>query len=76
MRSMTRLAAGSGNSRNGTTDKTVLTDIGAVDLAVSRDRSGTFKPQISRVTDAVLEELQEWQGRPLDGSGRRSSPTP
>jgi hypothetical protein len=28
---------GSGNSRNGSTGKTVLTDIGAVDLAVPRD---------------------------------------
>ena len=31
---------GSGNSRNGTTGKTLLTDVGAVDLAVPRDRSG------------------------------------
>jgi transposase-like protein len=31
---------GSGNSRNGTTPKTVLTDVGAVDLAVPRDRDG------------------------------------
>ena len=103
---------GSGNSRNGTTGKTVLTDVGVVDLAVPRDRNGTFEPQIvrkgqtrlegfneriialyargmttrdirahlremydvdvsadliSRVTDGVLEELQEWQSRPLDG---------
>ena len=102
---------GSGNSRNGTTGKTVLTDVGAVDLAVPRDRAGSFEPQIvrkgqtrlegfneriialyargmttrdirahlremydvevspdliSRVTDGVLEELQEWQSRPLD----------
>ncbi len=102
---------GSGNSRNGTTGKTVLTDIGAVDLAVPRDRAGTFEPRIvrkgqtrlegfneriialyargmttrdirahlremydvevspdliSRVTDGVLEELAEWQARPLD----------
>ncbi len=102
---------GSGNSRNGTTPKTVLTDIGAVDLAVPRDRNGSFEPRIvrkgqtrlegfnervialyargmtvrdirahlremydvevspdliSRVTDGVLEELQEWQSRPLD----------
>src|SRR5690348_2395721 len=102
---------GSGNSRNGMTPKTVLTGVGAVDLAVPRDRSGTFEPQIvrkgqtrlkgfndriialyargmttrdirahqremydvevspdliSRVTDAVVEELAEWQGRPLD----------
>ena len=102
---------GSGNNRNGSTGKTVLTDIGAVDLAVPRDRNGSFEPQIvrkgqtrlegfneriialyargmttrdirahlreiygvevspdliSRVTDAVIEELTEWQGRPLD----------
>jgi putative transposase len=102
---------GSGNSRNGTTGKTVLTDVGAVGLAVPRDRNGTFEPRIvrkgqtrlkgfndriialyargmttrdirahlrqmydvevsadliSRVTDGVLEELQEWQARPLD----------
>src|SRR5215471_2551837 len=102
---------GSGNSRNGTTLKTVLTDIGAVDLAVPRDRNGSFEPLIvrkgqtrldgfneriialyargmttrdirahlreiydvevsadliSRVTDAVAEELVEWQSRPLD----------
>src|SRR5499427_2414823 len=102
---------GSGNSRNGASGKTVLTDIGAVDLAVPRDRNGSFDPKIvrkgqtrlegfneriialyargmttrdirahlremydvdvspdliSRVTDAVIEELQEWQSRPLD----------
>src|SRR5499427_541402 len=102
---------GSGNSRNGTTAKTLLTDVGAVDLAVPRDRNGSFEPQIvrkgqtrlegfneriialyargmttrdirahlreiygvevspdliSRVTDAVIDELAEWQSRPLD----------
>jgi putative transposase len=102
---------GSGNSRNGSTPKTVLTDVGAVDLAVPRDRAGSFEPKIvrkgqtrlegfneriialyargmttrdirahlreiygvevspdliSRVTDGVLEELAEWQSRPLD----------
>ena len=35
---------GSGNSRNGTTPKTVTTEIGQVDLAVPRDRAGTFAP--------------------------------
>ena len=103
---------GSGNSRNGTTGKTVLTDVGAVDLQVPRDRDGSFDPKIvrkgqtrlagfnerivalyargmttrdirahlreiygvevsadliSRVTDAVVDELAEWQGLPLDG---------
>ena len=102
---------GSGNSRNGTTAKSLLTDVGAVDLAVPRDRNGSFDPKIvrkgqtrlegfneriialyargmttrdirahlqemygvevsadliSRVTDAVIEELAEWQSRPLD----------
>jgi transposase-like protein len=102
---------GSGNSRNGTTAKTLLTDVGAVELVVPRDRAGSFDPQIvrkgqtrlegfndriialyargmttrdirahlremydvdvspdliSRVTDGVLEELAEWQSRPLD----------
>jgi len=32
------------NHRNGTTSKTVLTDDGAVDLDVPRDRAGTFEP--------------------------------
>jgi putative transposase len=102
---------GSGNSRNGASGKTLLTEVGGIDLAVPRDRAGSFSPQIvrkgqtrldgfndriialyarglttrdirahlreiydvdvspdliSRVTDAVLEEMQEWQSRPLD----------
>lgn len=102
---------GSGNNRNGTTPKTVLTEIGAVDLDVPRDRNGSFEPKlvpkgtrrlerfnqniihlyarglttrdirrelgrmygvevspalISKVTDGILEELNEWQQRPLD----------
>ena len=102
---------GSGNSRNGTTPKRVLTDVGPVDLDVPRDRAGTFEPRIvpngvsrlggfndsivawyttgistrdirrqirrmydvdvsaelvSRVTDGVLDELKDWQSRPLD----------
>jgi putative transposase len=102
---------GSGNSRNGSTPKRLLTEIGGIDLDVPRDRGGSFDPKIvrkgqtrldgfneriialyargmttrdirahlremydvdvspdliSRVTDAVIEELQEWQARPLD----------
>ncbi|MFJ1618741.1 IS256 family transposase, partial [Streptomyces sp. NPDC088251] len=102
---------GSGNSRNGTSPKTVLTDAGAVTLAVPRDRDGSFEPRlvpkharrlagfneqvlslyargmsvrdirshlagmygvevspdlISKVTDAVTDELDAWQNRPLD----------
>jgi transposase-like protein len=35
---------GSGNSRNGYSPKTVRTEVGPVDLAVPRDRAGTFEP--------------------------------
>src|SRR4051812_28433503 len=34
------------NHRNGTSGKTVLTDDGPVDIAVPRDRAGTFEPQL------------------------------
>jgi putative transposase len=102
---------GGGNSRNGYSSKTVIGDDGAIEIAVPRDRNGSFEPQIvakgqtrldgfddriislyarglsvreiqahlqepygvevspdlvSRVTDAVLEEVREWQSRPLD----------
>lgn len=40
-----RAGRGSGNSRNGTSRKTVTTDVGEVELAVPRDRNGTFEPQ-------------------------------
>ena len=103
---------GSGNNRNGTSPKTVLTDAGAIPVRIPRDRNGTFEPKlvpkharriegfndivlslvsrgmttrdvqahladaykveispelISKITDAVLGELREWQARPLDG---------
>lgn len=106
-----RAGRGSGNSRNGTFPKTILTEIGAVDVNVPRDRNGEFTPRIvpkgesrlkgfndqmialyaggmttrdirrhmgkiygveisaelvSRVTDGIVEELNEWQARPLD----------
>jgi len=34
------------NSRNGTTPKTVSTEIGDIELAVPRDRNGTFTPML------------------------------
>ncbi len=37
-----------GNSRNGTRTKTVITDVGPVDIDVPRDRDGTFDPTIVR----------------------------
>ena len=102
---------GTGNNCNGSTPKRVLTEIGAVDLDVPRDRNATFEPRIvpkgarrlegfnanivalyarglstrdirselgrmygvdvspalvSKVTDGIVDELTEWQNRPLD----------
>ena len=45
---------GSGNSRNGTRAKTVLTDVGPVEVRVPRDVAGTFEPQIVRKTVCQL----------------------
>lgn len=105
--------AGTGNIRNGTRPKTVLTEAsGQVEIDVPRDRAGTFEPQIvkkrqrrlngvdevvlslyakglttgeisahfaeiygasvsketiSRITDKVIEEMNDWTTRPLDG---------
>jgi len=100
-----------GNHRNGTSGKTVLTETGAMDLEIPRDRQGHFEPAligkyqrrlpgfdekviamyargmttreiqghlkelygidvspelISVVTDAVLDEVTQWQARPLE----------
>ena len=106
--------AGSGNIRNGTRPKTVLTEAsGPVQIDVPRDRAGTFEPQmvkkrqrrlsgvdevvlslyakglttgeisahfaeiygasvgketISRITDKVIEEMNDWTTRPLEST--------
>jgi transposase-like protein len=102
---------GAGNVRNGSTPKTVGTDLGPVEIRTPRDRDGSFEPQlvakrqtrlaglddrvldmyaggmsvrdiaahlqglygvqvgrdtISRVTDAVLEDVAAWRSRPLE----------
>lgn len=99
------------NSRNGTFPKTVASEIGDVELAIPRDRNGTFTPMlvpkgsrrldgldamivslyaggmtlrdiahhlestigtelshetISKIVDAVSDEVLAWQRRPLD----------
>ena len=41
-----RAGWGSGNNRNGTYDKTVLTDAGGIPIQVPRDREGSFEPQL------------------------------
>ena len=102
---------GTGNTRNGSTGKTLATEHGPVRIETPRDRKGSFEPQIvrkgqrrfegfddkilalysrglstrdieahlaeiygvkvgrdliSRVTDAVMDDVREWQQRPLD----------
>jgi len=41
---------GKGNSRNGTSPKTLLTEDGKVEIAVPRDRASTFEPQLIATT--------------------------
>ena len=41
-----RRPEGQTNARNGTTPKTVHTDVGPVDLDVPRDRDGSFEPVV------------------------------
>ncbi|MCG5435263.1 IS256 family transposase [Micromonospora foliorum] len=52
--------AGSGNIRNGTRAKTVLTDsTGPVQIDVPRDRAGTFEPQIVKKRQRRLSGVDE-----------------
>ncbi len=44
-----------GNSRNGTRSKTVITDIGPVELDVPNDRDGSFDPQTVRKNQRRLD---------------------
>lgn len=46
---------GSGNSRNGTTGKTVKTDQGPLPLEILRDRQGSFAPQLVKKRQRRLE---------------------
>lgn len=57
------VAAGrnSGNSRNGTRSKTVLTDVGPVEVKVPRDTAGTFEPQL------VKKRQRRLTGPPASG---------
>jgi transposase-like protein len=48
-----------GNSRNGTRSKTVLTEVGEVDLDVPRDREGSFEPQIVKKRQRRLSGVDE-----------------
>jgi putative transposase len=48
-----------GNSRNGVRGKTVLTEVGPVDIAVPRDRDGTFEPQIVKKRQRRLSGVED-----------------
>jgi len=48
-----------GNSRNGYRAKTVLTEIGPVQIDVPRDREGTFEPAIVRKRQRRLDGIDE-----------------
>ncbi|MGP4115515.1 IS256 family transposase [Streptomyces sp. 4N509B] len=48
-----------GNSRNGTRPKTVLTDVGPVEISVPRDREGSFEPKIVKKRQKRLTGVDE-----------------
>ena len=48
-----------GNTRNGTRGKTVLTDVGPVEIAVPRDREGSFEPKIVKKRQKRLSGVDE-----------------
>ncbi len=48
-----------GNSRNGSRAKTVLTDVGPVEITVPRDRDGSFEPQIVRKRQRRLAGVED-----------------
>ena len=51
---------GSGNSRNGTRAKTVLTDAcGQIEIDVPRDRAGSFEPEIVKKRQRRLTDVDE-----------------
>jgi putative transposase len=50
---------GSGNSRNGVRSKTVLTEIGPVDIDVPRDVNSSFEPQIVKKRQRRLTGIDE-----------------
>lgn len=51
--------AESGNTRNGTRSKTVITDVGPIEIEVPRDRAGSFEPQIVKKRQRRLGGVDE-----------------
>ena len=52
-----------GNIRNGTRSKTVLTEIGPVDIEVPRDRDSSFDPQTVRKGQRRSTGSTRWSSR-------------
>src|SRR5918912_461645 len=50
---------GTGNTRNGSTPKTLVTEHGPVPIKTPRDRKGTFEPRIVRKGQRRLEGFDE-----------------
>jgi hypothetical protein len=50
---------GTGNARNGTTPKTLITEHGRVQIDAPRDRNGSFEPQIVRKRQWRFEGFDE-----------------
>ena len=50
---------GAGNTRNGTTPKTLITEHGPVRIQTPRDRDGTFEPKIVRKRQRRFEGFDE-----------------
>src|SRR5690348_12011844 len=50
---------GAGNHRNGSTAKTVQTELGPVQVRTPRDRAGTFEPQLVAKRQTRLAGLDE-----------------
>jgi putative transposase len=50
---------GVGNTRNGSTAKTLITESGAVRVATPRDRNGSFEPQLVRKRQRRFEGFDE-----------------
>jgi hypothetical protein len=65
---------GTGNNRNGGYAKTVLTEDGAVELDVPRDRNGSFEPQIVPKGDIRLDPPAARSARDVLTFARRYLP--
>ena len=64
-----------GNSRNGVRGKTILIEVGPVEIGVPRDRDGSFEPQIVRKRQRRLTGVEDAAGQPIavDSHGSISS---